>query len=252
MWRGQLSLRSSPLPDDLQVPAGIAEGRRTGVHYIQSDSSAIPLANSSVDAVVCHNTLEHFPNYKETLSEVARVLRPSGWLWIAIPNGFGFDDGLYRLVFEGGGHVNRFSFDQLVSEVRQITGMELAQTCDFFSCFIYLKKPIGRDASSYYPRTARSLVNVPEGTLTAAVLALNTVTRIIDKIAGTRYSLYGWGFLFSREAMAREPMRSYFNVCRQCGSGCSAIELKRRTGQTYLCPHCGTLNLFVAPPPGLD
>src|SRR5205823_6534920 len=76
------------------------------IDYLCADSSRIPLADKSVDAVVCNHTMEHFPNYEQTLVEIDRVLRDEGFLWIAIPNGYSFDDALYRLIFSGGGHVN--------------------------------------------------------------------------------------------------------------------------------------------------
>src|SRR4051794_23164933 len=51
--------------------------------YMRADSSTIPLPDESVDAVISHHTLEHFIDYKKTLSEVRRILRPNGWIWIA-------------------------------------------------------------------------------------------------------------------------------------------------------------------------
>jgi predicted SAM-dependent methyltransferase len=73
--------------------------------------------------VICHHTLEHFDGYRETLAEISRILDPKGWLWIAVPNGYGFDDALYRAVFSGGGHVNRFTYDSLIQDVERITSL---------------------------------------------------------------------------------------------------------------------------------
>src|SRR6185295_18086469 len=146
-----------------------------------ADSRSIPLANASVDAVICHHTLEHFGEYRTTLSEIGRVLRPDGWLWIAIPDGYGFDDALYRKVFSGGGHVNRFSRDGLIREVQEITGLRLTDSCLLFSGFVYLKKPAPEELV-HYPRTARFLAEVPEGFLTTGILAINTITRLLDKM----------------------------------------------------------------------
>src|SRR5262249_7626967 len=153
-----------------------------------------------VAVVVSHHTLEHFEDYKKTLSEVRRVLHSDGWLWIAVPNGYGFDDALYRSVFAGGGHVNRFSYATLVAEVETITGLRLVRSCDLFSSFIYLKKPTP-DELQHYPAKAGFLRDIPNGFLTFGVLALNAATRVVDKILGSRLSQYGWGFVFARAPM---------------------------------------------------
>jgi SAM-dependent methyltransferase len=238
---------------DLTLP--VSSDRRPDAMYMRADSSAIPLKDGSVDIVVSHHTLEHFPDYTSTLSEIRRVLSSRGWLWIAVPNGFGFDDSLYRFVFAGGGHVNRFAHDQLIQEVEQTTKTTLRQSCDLFSSFIYLRRPAAEE-SQHYPARAGFLRDIPAGFLTFSVLALNTVTRLCDKTFGTRYSQYGWGFLFSRQDMAVAEMPSYFNVCRQCGCG-NSWESMKSSGhsilglQLYHCPHCGETNVLVAPPPSL-
>jgi SAM-dependent methyltransferase len=85
--------------------------------YARGDSQALPLASGTIDFAVCNHSLEHVARIRETLAELARVLKPDGFLWISVPNGFGFDDALYRLLYDGGGHVNRFSFEGLKSAV---------------------------------------------------------------------------------------------------------------------------------------
>ena len=247
--RGRIVAMDLDLPDQRL--------RRPQAAYMRADSSAIPLPDASVDAVVSHHTLEHFLDYKTTLSEIRRILSPHGWLWIAIPNGYGFDDAFYRFLFAGGGHVNRFSYDPLVTEVEHATDTQLARSCDLFSSFIYLRRPAEDELQ---PQTGRTgfLLEIPESFLTFSVLALNTVTRLIDKACGTRFSQYGWGFVFVRQPMPIEQMPSYFNVCRQCGSGNSAEFLKRSAGRSlfglgiYHCPNCGEFNVLVQPPPNLQ
>ncbi|OLD67961.1 MAG: hypothetical protein AUI45_11970 [Acidobacteria bacterium 13_1_40CM_2_56_11] len=232
---------------------------RAHVSFVQANSSQIPLASNSVDAVVSHHTLEHFGDFRTTLGEVNRILKDDGLIWIAIPNGYGFDDTLYRFVFSGGGHINRFSRDQLVEEVHRLTRFRLIQEVDLFSSFIYLKKPTAEEYQ-FYPRTARFLFHIPDGTSTTGVLVINAATRLIDKLFGSRVSQYGWGFVFAADSVSLTPLhRPYFNVCSNCGSGIPAIRL-RNQGQLkqfcgvgfYRCPHCRKLNAFVAPPAGCD
>jgi SAM-dependent methyltransferase len=224
------------------------------IQYVRARSQAIPLADSSIDAVVCHHTLEHFDDYRKALAEISRVLQPEGWLWIAIPNGYGFDDRLYRFVFTGGGHVNRFTREGLVNDVQTITGLSLVAICDFFSSFIYLKKPSPSELQ-YYPPLARRFTTLPNPLLSSGILSINFATRIVDKILGYRSSQYGWGFVFSKPEMTVAKLASCFNVCRKCGSGHLFDMIKRPTIfglGLYHCPNCGELNSLVAPPRGLD
>jgi len=229
----------------------------TRIAYIEADSSAIPLRDASVDVAVSHHSLEHFPDYKKTLTEIRRILSPRGWLWIAVPNGYGFDDALYRRIFAGGGHVNRFDYQTLVGEVERLTETHLLRACDLFSSFIYLKKPDAKAPSEVTGR-AGFLDEIPAGFLTFSVLALNTVTRLIDKFSGTRLSQYGWGFVFARQPMPVDVIPSYFNVCRECGSGFFAKFLKSRSRLNvlglglYRCPNCGERNILVQPPPNFQ
>ena len=246
--RGRIVAMDIALPD--------AASRAPQATYVRADSCAIPLSLASVDVVVSHHTLEHFTNYKETLNEIRRVLNPNGWLWIAVPNGYGFDDALYRFVFAGGGHVNRFEYHTLVREIEATTEMHLQRSCDLFSSFIYLRRPAEEELQQY-PARAGFLGEIPAGFLTFIVLALNAATRLCDKILGSRYSQYGWGFVFSRGQIAVEEMPSYFNVCRQCGSGNDSGSVRRRSRcsifglRLYDCPHCGEFNVGVTPPRNL-
>ena len=80
-------------------------------------SDQIPFSDASFDLVICHHGLEHIPTVEKTLGEIGRVLKPDGRLVVSIPNGYGLCDGIYRFVFEGGGHVNRFTWQRAVELV---------------------------------------------------------------------------------------------------------------------------------------
>jgi ubiquinone/menaquinone biosynthesis C-methylase UbiE len=243
---------------DVALPSTELYRDDSRIDYVRADSGYIPFASDSVDAVLCHHTMEHFPDYERALKDIDRVLKDRGLLWIAIPNGYGFDDSLYRLVFSGGGHVNRFTHDGLIDAVHRLTRLRLKQEVDLFSSFVYLKKP-SPEEYEHFPPSARPLFHLPDGFSTAGVLALNAVTRVADKIFGSRISQYGWGFVFASENAVLPPLHTaYFNVCSRCGSGLPAAELRKRdTTRTvlglgmYHCPNCAQINSFVEPPPGL-
>lgn len=67
-----------PLAVDLKR-MGFA-GERRDVHQIAAIGEAIPLADESVDIIICFNVLDHVSMPEEVLKECKRVLRPQGTL----------------------------------------------------------------------------------------------------------------------------------------------------------------------------
>jgi SAM-dependent methyltransferase len=57
-----------------------------GVRFLVADAVALPLPRSSCDVAVSFETLEHVPDQHAFLSEVARVVRPSGVFICSTPN----------------------------------------------------------------------------------------------------------------------------------------------------------------------
>jgi SAM-dependent methyltransferase len=236
-----------------------AQVRHSHLSFVQADSTKIPLAGNSIDAVLCNHTMEHFIDFKETLAEINRVLKDDGFIWIAIPNGYSFDDGLYRRLFSGGGHVNRFTHDEFIAEVHRLTRFRLVDEVDLFSSFIYLKKP-APELRKYHSRRARLFFCIPDAIVSGGILFLNAATRMIDKVFRSQWSRYGWGFLFAPPGSTLPRLHHpYFNVCSQCGAGIPVSELrgKGKLKQwlgfgVFHCPQCSQLNAFIAPPPGCE
>jgi ubiquinone/menaquinone biosynthesis C-methylase UbiE len=56
------------------------------VGYIQSDVRRIALRDNSVDAAVAAEVLEHIPDPRAGLRELARIVRPSGRIYVTAPN----------------------------------------------------------------------------------------------------------------------------------------------------------------------
>jgi SAM-dependent methyltransferase len=50
-----------------------------------ADATALPFESETFDAVICSETLEHIPNDRAVISEIARVLPPRGLLVITVP-----------------------------------------------------------------------------------------------------------------------------------------------------------------------
>jgi demethylmenaquinone methyltransferase/2-methoxy-6-polyprenyl-1,4-benzoquinol methylase len=52
------------------------------IMYLQSDITYAPLIDAQFDAVVCYSSFPHFQDKRKALSEIARVLRNGGRLYI--------------------------------------------------------------------------------------------------------------------------------------------------------------------------
>ncbi|WP_193554855.1 class I SAM-dependent methyltransferase [Halobacillus salinus] len=48
------------------------------IHYVVADAEELPFLGGSFDAVTCRIAPHHFPNPKQFIKEVSRVLKPSG------------------------------------------------------------------------------------------------------------------------------------------------------------------------------
>ena len=52
---------------------------------VLGDVTKLPLADGEAGAVICTETLEHVPNLFRAVSEIKRVLRPTGWAFLTAP-----------------------------------------------------------------------------------------------------------------------------------------------------------------------
>ena len=63
---------------------------------VQGDAQTLPFANNSFDVVVSCETIEHLPQVQNAISEMHRVTRSGGRLFLTTPNYFNFM-GLYEI-----------------------------------------------------------------------------------------------------------------------------------------------------------
>src|SRR5277367_2485686 len=97
-----------------------------GRYGVAAAGEALPFPAAVFDLVICHHVLEHVAALDGVLAEVRRVLKDDGRMYVSVPNGYGLCDGIYRWVFEGGDHVNRFRRQELTSKVESAVGVRLA------------------------------------------------------------------------------------------------------------------------------
>lgn len=58
----------------------------TSTTLIQGDATNLPFCAGAFDAAICSETAEHIPDDGAVISELARILRPGGWLFFTVPN----------------------------------------------------------------------------------------------------------------------------------------------------------------------
>jgi SAM-dependent methyltransferase len=108
---------------DLVAP-GLAKAHELvpAAWLLRADVCALPLADSSVDAVVTANLLEHVPDDRGALREMFRVLKPGGRAVAVIPAGPGTYDYYDRFL----GHERRYGNGELAGKARE-AGLEVLE-----------------------------------------------------------------------------------------------------------------------------
>jgi ubiquinone/menaquinone biosynthesis C-methylase UbiE len=215
---------------------------------VDSVCHLLPFKDKTFRLVVCNNTLEHFVNLRETLEEIGRVLETSGSLIVTVPYGYGFDDNLYRYLMEGGGHVNRFRFKEIVRLIEECVDIRLVKWQELYSSYTYLKKPLPTVLPHLKSRFRR-LAKLPAAAFLAAQFSLNILIRLMSRWVGSDIALYGWAFYFQRNRGNLERARAAINVCMRCGAGheSGGLARSRRAKLLYRCPSCNGLNPYFKP-----
>ncbi len=214
---------------------------------VQADAARLPFGDATFDAIISNHSLEHMDRLPDVLGEAARVIRPDGSLYVAVPDASTLSDRLYRWIYHGGGHVNPFrSASELTDEITRVTRLPLAGARKLHSSFSFLERGL------FHPRPPRRLWLVGNGNL-KFIAAMGYAMRVLDRLFGTRLSVYGWAFYFGtiRETIEERP---WTNVCAKCGNGYAAEYLEEenlvRRGilriRYYRCPACGGWNLFTS------
>ncbi len=226
---------------DVKIPPERAHGQ-----YVRGDSARLPFAPGSFQLIISNHSMEHFPDLRGTLREVARILRPDGVLYVAVPDTSTLTDRIYRWLAYGGGHVNPFySAQEVISLVEGLTGLPHRATRELYSSLSFLNR---RNLPSRPPRRMALFAYGDERFLAVFTWLL----RLLDRTFGTRLSHYGWSFYFGAVETPK-VLEPWINVCVRCGSGHSEDYL-RETGavspipgvfDAYLCPSCGAPNRFT-------
>lgn len=213
-------------------------------NFAQADAARLPFADRAFDAVISNHSLEHFVDLAGALAEIGRVLKPTGALYIAVPDASTFCDRLYRWLAYGGGHVNAFtSVQELAARIENATHLPYVDSRTLCTSLSYLNR------KNFRARTPRRLV-LASGGADISLYLFTYIARLSDRLFGTRLSIYGWALYFGSIAVPVDT-DVWTNVCIRCGSGAQSewlrhLKLVRRRLllPVYRCPACGTTNLF--------
>jgi SAM-dependent methyltransferase len=215
-------------------------------NFAQADAAKLPFAANCFELVISNHSLEHFENLEASLEEIGRVVKPTGSLYVGVPDCTTVSDRLYRWLARGGGHVNPFSSaPELALRIERATRLSHVATRTLCTSFAFLNRGNRRS------RPPRRLILLGGGTQ-FSLLFLNYLLRWLDRFLGTRTSVYGWGLYFGN---IREPIdcRTWTNVCIRCGSAFSSdwllydrkVVRKFAIFSVYRCPTCETLNVLT-------
>jgi SAM-dependent methyltransferase len=250
---------TSTLAQVVAVDLAFPSPRQPCLGSVIGAAERLPLEDHSMDVVICNHTLEHLTELEGALREINRVLKMGGHLWAAVPNGFSYDDRLYRLVFRGGGHINQFSLQSFVDTLERGTELQALYYKTLHSGLVFLNPP-SPEKLPHYPRCARVLGSIPPAMLLSFLRYTNHLVRFVDRHLHSQLSHYGWAVVLRREEAGREAnrtdtthlksMQEELNVCFSCGTGhpeSVLVKVLRPYGfwKTYQCPSCGTTNLFT-------
>jgi SAM-dependent methyltransferase len=219
---------------------------RLSGEFVEADASHLPFPAASFHAVICNHGLEHFDNLAEALSEIGRVVRRDGCLYVAVPDASTLSDRLYRWIFHGGGHVNPFrSAPDLARVISESTGLPWVATVILHSSLLFLER------SRFHPRPPRRLWLIGNGN-SRCIALLTWFLRVFDDVFSTRASVYGWALYFGQVPSAVEA-REWRNVCVRCGHASSEARLRAESDvrrsflvwRSYRCLQCGEWNLLT-------
>jgi ubiquinone/menaquinone biosynthesis C-methylase UbiE len=85
LLRALAPLASRAVGVDLS-PGMLARARQRGLEVVEGSATALPFADATFDVAVSFKTLPHVPDLAGALSEMARVVRPGGTMFVELYN----------------------------------------------------------------------------------------------------------------------------------------------------------------------
>jgi hypothetical protein len=230
---------------DIKFPPG-PPAPAPNVHVFRGDLARLPLRSESFDLTLCHYVLEHVTGLEACCDELARVTRPEGILYVAVPRSASFDDRLYRFA----GYFAKFALFKWRKRIEHQQRFSLQKVLDLFHGrgFILSAHALVPAGFSWMndPRTKRL-----QGPFTVTLAWLHRLTGLdLARDANLVLAFRKAGQPSGAPDLSRDailpPQRRVTHVCRECGEH-SIIDPQVPWPGQWICPWCGKANPLGRP-----
>jgi SAM-dependent methyltransferase len=169
-----------------EAPAGASAAVARG------DLRALPVPDASVDRVIASEVLEHIPDDRTALAEIARVLRPGGRVAVTVPR-YGPEricwalSGAYHA--NEGGHIRIYRGDELSARLAA-AGLQPTDTHHAHALhapFWWLRCAVGVDRDTAAVRAYHRLL---VWDLTRRPWLTRTLEKLLDPLFGKSFVIY--------------------------------------------------------------
>lgn len=137
------------------------------------------------DFVVANHIFEHVRNPYRLAKSMAQILKLNGLAHIAVPDASDFADRFYRLIFRGGGHIQKFTRNDLPRLMAEY-GFELMDQWRWEEDYGWLE-----NASGKLPSFGLGMMGADEIQYIAKVLK--------TELTKDKGYWYGWGMIFKKK-----------------------------------------------------
>ena len=209
------------------------------VAVFRADLARLPLRDGLFDLTVCHYVLEHVSALPACCDELARVTRPGGRLYVAVPRSASFDDRLYRFA----GWFAKIALLKFRKRIEHLQRFDLGKLIGLFGARGFEPEALARVPAGF------SWMNDPrvkpmQGAFTDALAGLHRATGL-DLARDANFVMTfrkGGG---SAGGAIRSPRR-VTHVCRACGEH-AVLDPPRPWPRRWPCPWCGEENPLGRP-----
>ena len=204
------------------------------VVVFRADLAALPLPDEIFDLTICHYVLEHVTELAPCCDELARVTKPGGMLYLAVPRSASFDDRLYRFA----GYFAKYALMKFRKRIEHQQRFDLEKVLRLFEARGFEADALARVPAGFSwmndARTKRL-----QAPFTEAIAGLQRATGMdLARDANLVITFRKTG----RKGERREPRtRRVTHVCRECGEH-AVLDPPRPLPKQWTCPWCGKPN----------
>jgi SAM-dependent methyltransferase len=209
------------------------------VAVFRADLARLPLRDALFDLTVCHYVLEHVTALAACCDELARVTKPGGRLYLAVPRSASFDDRLYRFA----GWFAKIALLKFRKRIEHQQRFDLERLLDLFTVRGFAPEALARVPAGFSWMNDERVKRL-QGPFTDALARLHRATGLdLARDANFVITFRKVGGTGSR---AIPSVRRVTHVCRACGEH-ALLDPPRPWPRTWPCPWCGEPNPLGRP-----